>query len=80
LNSQLAELHFSASGARWPADGGNNMGTGVEYRIMPRDGEGRWYWEVIKDGHEVVARGVADTEAAACQQANEAARKAKLIE
>jgi hypothetical protein len=56
------------------------MGTGVEYRIMPSDGEGRWYWEVIKDGHEVVARGVADTEPAACQQANEAARKAKLIE
>jgi len=33
-----------------------------------------------KDGHEVVARGVADTEPVACEQANEAARKAKLID
>jgi hypothetical protein len=30
--------------------------TGVEFRIMPSDDEGHWYWEVIKDGHEVVAR------------------------
>jgi hypothetical protein len=56
------------------------MGNGVEFRIMPSDDEGHWYWEVIKDGHEVVARGVADTEPAACEQANKAARKAKLIE
>src|SRR5262245_42585512 len=56
-----------------------NMATGVEFRIMPSDDEGHWYWEVIKDGHEVVARGVADTEPAACEQADEAARKAKLI-
>jgi hypothetical protein len=35
-------------------------------------------FEVIKDGREVVARGLADTEPAACEQANEAARKAKL--
>jgi putative tryptophan/tyrosine transport system substrate-binding protein len=57
------------------------MGNGVELRIMPNknDGDGRWYWEVIKDGREVVARGLADTEPAACEQANEAARKAKLI-
>jgi len=49
--------------------------------IMPNenDGDGRWYWEVIKDGREVVARGLADTQPAACEQANEAARKAKLI-
>jgi hypothetical protein len=33
----------------------------------------------IKDGREVVARGLADTEPAACEQANEAARKANLI-
>jgi putative tryptophan/tyrosine transport system substrate-binding protein len=28
------------------------MGNGVELRIMPNknDGDGRWYWEVIKDG------------------------------
>jgi hypothetical protein len=45
---------------------------------MPGDNEGNWYWEVIKNGHEVVARGVADTEAAACEQADEPARKAKL--
>jgi maltose-binding protein MalE len=51
----------------------------VEFRIMPSDDEGNWYWEVIKNGHQVVARGVADTEPAACQQANEAAQKAKLI-
>jgi len=57
------------------------MGNGVELRIMPNenDGDGRWYWEVIKDDREVVARGLADTEPAACEQANEAARKAKLI-
>ena len=51
----------------------------VEFRIMPSDDEGYWYWEVIKNAHEVVARGVAATEPAAYQQANEAARKAKLI-
>ncbi len=57
------------------------MGNGVELRIMPNenDGDDRWYWEVIKDGRDVVARGLADTEPAACEQANEAARKAKLI-
>jgi hypothetical protein len=44
---------------------------------MKNDGDGRWYWEVIKDGREVVARGLADTEPAV--QANEAARKAKLM-
>jgi hypothetical protein len=54
-----------------------DMGTDVEFRVMPNDG--RWYWEVIKDGREVVARGIADTESAACEQAGEAARKAKLI-
>jgi hypothetical protein len=45
---------------------------------MPNDGQ--WYWEVVKDGHEVVARGVADTEPRACQEANEAAKKAKLVD
>src|SRR5262249_16033027 len=52
------------------------MANGVEFRIMPSDDEGHWYWEVLKDGREVVARGVADTEPAACEQANEAARLA----
>jgi hypothetical protein len=56
------------------------MANNIEFRIMPSDDEGNWYWEVIKDGHEVIARGVADNEPAACQQANDAAKKAKLIE
>ena len=33
----------------------------VEFRIMPNGEEGRWYWEVIKNSREVVARGVTDT-------------------
>jgi hypothetical protein len=56
-----------------------NMANGVELRIMPNGEDGRWYWEVIKDGREVVARGVTDTEPAACEQAHEAAQKAELI-
>jgi len=24
----------------------------VEFRIMPNGKEGRWYWEVIKDGRK----------------------------
>jgi hypothetical protein len=32
-----------------------------------------------KDGREIVARGVTETEPAACEQANEAARKMELI-
>jgi hypothetical protein len=31
-----------------------NTANGVEFRIMPSDDEGHWYWEVIKDGREVV--------------------------
>jgi hypothetical protein len=50
----------------------------LEIRIMP-SGEGRWYWEVIT-GKDVIARGVADTEPAACQEAHEAAQKANLVE
>jgi hypothetical protein len=38
---------------------------------MPNGEDGRWYWEVIKDGREVVVRGVTDTEPAACEQAHE---------
>jgi hypothetical protein len=52
----------------------------VEFRIMPNGKDGRWYWEVIKDGREVVARGVTETEPAACQQAHEWAQKAELVE
>ena len=51
----------------------------VELRIMPNGKDGR-YWEVIKNGREVVARGVTDTEPAACVQAHEAAQKAELVE
>jgi hypothetical protein len=36
------------------------MGNGVEFRIMPNGEDGHWYWEVIKDGREVVARGVTE--------------------
>jgi hypothetical protein len=34
--------------------------------------------KVIKDGREIVARGVTDTEPAACEQAHEAAQRAEL--
>jgi hypothetical protein len=58
-----------------------NTEPGVEFRIMPNGGhDNRWYWEVIVDGRKVVTRGVADTEPAACQEASDAARKAKLIQ
>ena len=46
----------------------------VEFRIMPNGGDGRWYWEVVKDGREVIARGITDTEPVACKQAHEAAQ------
>jgi hypothetical protein len=51
----------------------------VEFRIMPSGDDG-WYWEVIADGRRVITRGVADTEPAACQEASDAARRAKLIQ
>jgi hypothetical protein len=54
------------------------MAENVEFRVMP-NGDGHWYWEVIV-GRTVVRRGVADKEPAACEQASEAAREAKLIE
>src|SRR5438094_9161584 len=41
---------------------------------MPNDEDERWYWEVIKDSREVVARGVAHMEPAAGEKANEAGR------
>jgi hypothetical protein len=50
----------------------------VEFRIMP-SGNGRWYWEIVTEGYEVVTRGLSDNEPAACQDASDAARKAKLI-
>jgi hypothetical protein len=57
----------------------SSTAAGVEFRIMP-SGDGRWYWEVIRGGRNVVHRGVSDTEPSACQEAAEAARKAKLID
>src|SRR5262249_33954367 len=51
---------------------------GVEFRIMP-NGDGHWYWEVLTNANEVMARGVSDTEPEACQQASDAARRAHLI-
>jgi hypothetical protein len=57
------------------------MAENLEFRVMP-SGDGRWYWEVIvsHSAPEVIARGLADSEPAACKEANEAARKAKLID
>jgi hypothetical protein len=56
----------------------NDTKRDFELRIMPSDDQ--WYWEVITESRRVVARGVADTEPEACRQANDAARKARLIE
>jgi hypothetical protein len=56
----------------------NGTSRNIEFRVMP-SGEGRWYWEVIQGGRQVMMRGVADTEPAACKEAGDAARKAKLI-
>jgi hypothetical protein len=57
------------------------MAENLEFRVMP-SGDGRWYWEVIvsRSAPEVIARGMADSEPAACKEASEAARKAKLID
>ena len=57
------------------------MAESLEFRVMP-SGDGRWYWEVIvsRSGPAVIARGVADSEPAACKEASEAARKAQLID
>jgi len=38
----------------------------------------KWQWEVVIDGREVIARGFAETDTAAREQATEEARKAKL--
>jgi hypothetical protein len=58
----------------------SNTEPGVEFRIMPSGGrDSRWYWEVIIRDRTVVTPGLADTEPEACQEASDAARKAKLI-
>jgi hypothetical protein len=52
--------------------------TNIEFRIAPLDGH--WFWEVIRlTDHKVIARGMAQTEPEAHEQATRAARKAKLI-
>jgi hypothetical protein len=52
----------------------------VEFRIMPSGDGCQWYWEVIHDNHSIVSRGLAVTETAACKEASDAARNAKLIQ
>jgi hypothetical protein len=44
---------------------------------MPNDNS-KWQWEVIIEGREVIARGFAETETTAREQATEEAKKAKL--
>jgi hypothetical protein len=51
----------------------------VELRIMPSGNDRGWYWEVIS-AQQVIARGVAETEPAACSAAHEAAMKAGLVD
>ena len=57
----------------------------VECRIMRNGGgimpnrDGGWYWEVIHVGRTVVARGTAHTKSAARQQAEEEARRVRLL-
>jgi hypothetical protein len=46
---------------------------------MP-SGDGRWYWELIKNLRTVVMRGIAPTEPEACKEAGDAAREANLIQ
>jgi hypothetical protein len=50
----------------------------VEFRILHSSDDG-WYWEVIADT-KIVGAGLADTQTAAARDANNAARKAKLIQ
>jgi len=46
---------------------------------MLRPQRGGWYWEVVRDGDNVIIRGVSDDEPTACKEASDAAREAKLI-
>jgi hypothetical protein len=38
----------------------------------------KWQWEVVIEGRDVIARGLAETENTARERATEEARKAKL--
>ena len=51
------------------------MSNSLEYRIL--ENSPGWYWEVIRGGREIVARGVAPSQKDACAQAAEAERKAE---
>ncbi len=53
------------------------MATNLYSRIMENGTAAGWYWELITKTHEVLARGLADTHAAARTEAAQAARKAK---
>jgi hypothetical protein len=46
-------------------------------RIM-QNGSG-WYWEVVTHDHDVIARGIADTEAQAHSDAEKAASRSPTI-
>jgi len=52
------------------------MANALEFRIL-ENGDG-WYWEVVAE-HQVLARGVADSQQDACAQAAEAKQKAVEI-
>jgi hypothetical protein len=45
--------------------------------VMSSDSS-KWQWEVLVEGREVIARGLAETEDMAREHATEEARKAKL--
>jgi hypothetical protein len=52
------------------------MATNLYSRIM-ENGTAGWYWEIVTKTHEVLARGLADTHAAARAETAQAAWKAK---
>jgi hypothetical protein len=53
--------------------------TDLEFRIMP-NGNGRWYWELVRKARAVLKRGLSDTQPEACQDAGDAAREAGLMD
>jgi hypothetical protein len=52
------------------------MATSLHCRIM-ENGTSGWYWEIVTKTREVLARGLADTRAAARAETAQAAWKAK---
>jgi hypothetical protein len=51
---------------------GSAMAELLQYRIMQNGS--RWYWEVLSIDHEVIAHGVADTQAEARAEAERVAQ------